>query len=106
MEKLVSKVYKRGSSYEITIPKALLWDLNLEKKKYGVIFKKSGSFWVINFEELKKKKNILSRKLYKKGSSFETTVPIGVLFGTKKHDYVYFENYKTGLKISFRGDNK
>lgn len=51
------KLYKRGSSFETTIPMPLLFDLD-PKKKYHVIFglDKKTNKWYIEFEEVKGKK--------------------------------------------------
>jgi hypothetical protein len=48
------KLYKRGSSFETTIPKPLLFKLNLEKKN-NVVFKydQKKDVWYIDFEEEK-----------------------------------------------------
>ena len=48
------KLYKRGSSYETTIPKPLLFALN-EEKKYDVVFSydKEKNRWYISFDEIK-----------------------------------------------------
>lgn len=49
------KLYTRGNSYETTIPKPLLFELNLNKKQ-NVIFKydSKNKKWYIDFEECKK----------------------------------------------------
>ena len=46
------KLYKRGSSFETTIPKPLLFAMD-EKKKYNVIFSydEASNKWYIKFEE-------------------------------------------------------
>ena len=51
------KLYKRGSSFETTIPMPLLFKLN-KSKKYEVIFKYDSKKdkWYIDFKERKKKK--------------------------------------------------
>jgi hypothetical protein len=54
MTTLRRKLYKRGSSFETTIPMPLLFALDM-KKKHNVIFnfdKKTGK-WHIEFEEIK-----------------------------------------------------
>ena len=50
------KLYKRGSSYETTIPMPLLFALD-SKKKYNVIFlfDPDANKWFIKFEERKSK---------------------------------------------------
>ena len=52
---LKRKLYKRGSSFETTIPMPLLFALNKEKK-HNVIFEydPSTNKWYIKFEEQKK----------------------------------------------------
>lgn len=49
------KLYKRGSSFETTIPMPLLFALD-KKKKYNVVFSfdPNANKWFIKFEELKK----------------------------------------------------
>ena len=51
------KLYSRGSSYETTIPKPLLFKLDADKK-HSVIFKydPQKDRWYLDFEELKIKK--------------------------------------------------
>jgi hypothetical protein len=47
------KLYKRGSSYETTIPKPLLFALDLKKKHNVVfIFDHINNKWYIKFEEI------------------------------------------------------
>ncbi|HLC49918.1 MAG TPA: hypothetical protein VJI97_00650 [Candidatus Nanoarchaeia archaeon] len=48
------KLYKRGSSYETTIPIQLLFALDMNKK-YNVIFAydETSNNWVVKFEERK-----------------------------------------------------
>ncbi len=45
------RLYKRGSSFETTIPRPLLFELE-EKKKHDVIFDfdKKNKRWYVNFE--------------------------------------------------------
>jgi len=52
---LKRKLYKRGSSYETTIPMPLLFALD-KSKKHNVIFEydPSANKWFIKFEEAKK----------------------------------------------------
>ena len=47
------KLYKRGSSYETTIPMPLLFALN-KNKKYNVVFAfdEQANNWSIKFEEI------------------------------------------------------
>ncbi|MBS3108441.1 hypothetical protein J4409_01075 [Candidatus Woesearchaeota archaeon] len=51
---LKRKIYKRGSSYETTIPQTLLFKLDIDKKKHQIIFKfdNQADKWYIEFEEL------------------------------------------------------
>ena len=48
------KLYKRGSSFETTIPRPLLFALDMSKK-YNVIFgyDEESNRWYIKFEEIK-----------------------------------------------------
>lgn len=54
MTELRRKLYKRGSSFETTIPMPLLFAID-KNKKYYVIFKfdESSNRWYIEFEEIK-----------------------------------------------------
>ncbi len=49
------KLYKRGSSFETTVPMPLLFALD-KKRKYNVVFiyDSDANKWYIKFEELKK----------------------------------------------------
>jgi len=48
------KLYKRGSSIETTIPKPLLFAVDLTKKHNAVFrFDKEKNRWYVDFEELK-----------------------------------------------------
>ena len=52
---LKRKLYKRGSSFETTIPMPLLFALNKEKKHNVIfLFDESSNKWYIKFEEVKK----------------------------------------------------
>ena len=86
------KLYRRGSSYEITIPKAILWNLDLSKK-YNVIFNRKKDRWFIEFKEFnKEKKKGIARRLYRRGDSYETTLPVQVLFNldlSRKYKVVF-----------------
>ena len=55
MTEIKRKLYKRGSSFETTIPMPLLFAID-KSKKYNVIFKfdESSRKWYIEFEEMKK----------------------------------------------------
>ena len=50
------KLYKRGSSFETTIPMPLLFALDKDKK-HNVVFSFDGvnNKWYVKFEEIKKK---------------------------------------------------
>lgn len=52
------KLYTRGSSFETTIPMPLLFKLDLQNKKYEVLFKYDPQHdrWYLDFTELKPKK--------------------------------------------------
>ena len=58
------KLYKRGSSFETTIPMPLLFALD-KKKKYNVIFAydDEANKWYIKFEESGDGKKGLDKKL-------------------------------------------
>ena len=53
MAEIRRKLYKRGSSYETTIPFPLLFALDLENRKYAVVFRYEPGTrrWFIDFEE-------------------------------------------------------
>ena len=55
MVEIKRKLYKRGSSYETTIPMPLLFAID-RNKKYNVVFTydQSKNRWYIEFEERKK----------------------------------------------------
>jgi len=52
MNKIKRKLYKRGGSFETTIPMPLLFGLD-EKSKYNVIFIFDKGKWRIEFEKRK-----------------------------------------------------
>ena len=56
MTELKRKLYKRGSSFETTIPMPLLFALD-KSKKHAVLFKfdKEKNRWYLDFEEIKRK---------------------------------------------------
>lgn len=94
MQELSRKLYKRGGSYEVTIPKPILWNLDL-KKKYNIIFELINGKWSFKFEEVGKlgpDSSKILRKLYRRGDSYETTLPHPLLFGlnTDKQYHVIF----------------
>lgn len=51
---LKRKIYQRGSSFETTIPRPLLFSLDL-KKKHNIVFKfdQKQKKWFVDFEEEK-----------------------------------------------------
>ena len=49
MSEIKRKLYKRGSSYETTIPMPLLFALD-KSKKHNVIFKFDKNRWYVEFE--------------------------------------------------------
>ena len=57
------KLYKRGSSYETTIPMPLLFALD-KSKKHHVVFKfdPDSNKWYVEFEEIKEGKSEKSKK--------------------------------------------
>lgn len=57
MTELRRKLYRRGSSYETTIPMPLLFALDITKK-HEVIFRydKGSNRWYVEFAELHEKK--------------------------------------------------
>ena len=58
------KLYKRGSSFETTIPMPLLFALD-KKKKYNVVFAfdEEANKWYIKFEEFGGDKKGLDKRL-------------------------------------------
>jgi len=58
MVEIKRKLYKRGSSFETTIPMPLLFALDKEKKYYVVFkFDESSQKWYVEFETLEKKED-------------------------------------------------
>jgi len=59
------KLYKRGSSFETTIPAPLLFALD-SNKKYYVVFKfdSSANKWNVEFEELKDNKKKEDKEVF------------------------------------------
>ena len=62
MTEIKRKLYKRGSSFETTIPMPLLFSID-KSKKYHVVFRfdESSNRWYVEFEETedsKKEENI------------------------------------------------
>jgi len=57
MHEIRRKLYKRGSSYETTIPMPLLFALD-KNKKHNVVFQfdPKKNIWLIKFEEQKTKR--------------------------------------------------
>ncbi|MBW2995765.1 hypothetical protein KY332_00535 [Candidatus Woesearchaeota archaeon] len=55
MVEIKRKLYKRGSSFETTIPMPLLFAID-KSKKYNVVFKfdEAKQKWYVEFEEIKK----------------------------------------------------
>lgn len=105
MQEITRRLYKRGGSYEVTIPSAILWNLDL-KKKHNIIFQLLGGKWSFSFEELGREKpspDKILRKLYKKGDSYETTLPHPVLFGLNQDKgYLVVFTFDKNWYISFR----
>jgi hypothetical protein len=57
MTEIRRKLYKRGSSFETTIPIPLLFAIDKSKKYYGIFkFDESSNRWYIEFEEMKESK--------------------------------------------------
>jgi hypothetical protein len=56
MTEIKRKLYKRGSSFETTIPMPLLFAID-KSKKYNVVFKfdEKSHRWYVEFEEMKEK---------------------------------------------------
>lgn len=54
---LKRKIYRRGSSFETTIPMPLLFALDMEKK-HSIVFKfnQKENRWYIDFEEISQEK--------------------------------------------------
>ncbi|MCX6710227.1 MAG: hypothetical protein NTV63_04750 [Candidatus Woesearchaeota archaeon] len=54
MRELTRKLYRRGSSYETTIPMPLLFSLE-QNRKYEVVFSLEKNRWFIDFRERREK---------------------------------------------------
>ncbi len=94
-------LYKRGHSYETTIPKFLLLGLD-PKKKYDAVFEFKDNKWYFSTDSTKKQKNFnkIRRKLYPRASSFELTIPKILLYGldlSKKHSIIFKQKNKRWL---------
>jgi hypothetical protein len=63
---LKRKLYARGSSFETTIPRPMLFPLDMSKK-YCVVyhFDPAGNSWHISFEEIKKEVVSKNKKVKK-----------------------------------------
>ena len=105
MQEFSRRLYKRGGSYEVTIPKSILWNLDL-KKKHNVVFQLLEGKWSISFQEIDKGEadpNKIFRKLYKRGDSYETTLPHPVLFGLNPDkEYLVVFTFDKNWYVSFR----
>lgn len=57
MAEIKRKLYKRGSSYEITVPMPLLFAID-KSKKHNVVFKfdESSRKWYLDFEKIEESK--------------------------------------------------
>ena len=58
---LKRRLYRRGSSFETTIPMPLLFGLD-PSKKYNVVFELEDGRWVIHFEERQDKVKAATKK--------------------------------------------
>ena len=57
MTEIKRKLYKRGSSFETTVPMPLLFAIDKSKKHYVVFkFDESSNRWYVEFEEMKESK--------------------------------------------------
>ena len=93
------KLYTRGSSYETTLPMPILFNTDLLKKKYEALFTyaEEEKRWYLSIGETKrgakKSQTVVKRKIYRRGSSYETTLPSPILFKTnpekKKYDVLF-----------------
>lgn len=104
MHILKRKLYKRGSSYELTIPIPILFGIDM-KARHKVIFSYKDSNWSVLIDAQPDKKD-LARNIYKRGSSYETTIPLQLilhldpekeyyaLFKYSKHWFLEFEEVK------------
>ena len=90
LHELKRRLYKRGSSYEITIPMPILFGLDLSKKQ-KIFFSLQKGKWFISFDKKSTPKTI-ARSVYKRGSSYETTFPLQMVLqldSNKKYDVVF-----------------
>jgi len=63
MVELKRKLYKRGSSYETTIPMPLLFAIDTKKKHYVVFnYDPKAQQWYVEFEEMKETKKETKKK--------------------------------------------
>lgn len=94
-------LYKKGHSYETTLPKFLLLGLD-SKKKYDTVFEFKDNKWYFSLDSAKKEKNFnkIRRKLYQRASSFEITIPKILLLNldlSKKHSVIFKQKNKRWL---------
>lgn len=96
------KLYARGSSYETTIPMPLLFKLN-KKKKHDVVYRfdEVKNSWYVCLKKRSEKSSFkgfeFNRKLYSRGSSYEATIPVQLLFEidtNKKYDVLFVYDVK------------
>ncbi len=92
MHTLKRRLYKRGSSFEVTIPMPILFGLDLESK-HNITFYKKADKWLLLIDKKADSKQSITRNLYKRGSSYETTIPIQLILhlNPRKSYYVVFK---------------
>ncbi len=79
MRELTRKVYRRASSFEVTIPKPLLF--GHDPSNLHVVFSFEGRFYLDFSQRRREGRNIISRSVYRRGTSYETTIPREMMVG-------------------------
>lgn len=82
----------------------ILFGLDL-KLKHSINFSSQKGKWLLSFDKEQDSKSI-SRSLYKRGSSFETTIPIQMVLSLdakKSYDVIF--NFENGWYVEF-GERK
>lgn len=62
MTEIRRRLYKRGSSYESTLPVPILFSLDMNKR-YNAVFRFEDGRWYIDFEEMKPKFEALKNEI-------------------------------------------
>ncbi len=106
MTSITRKIYKRGNSLETTLPKHLFLGKDVQKTNF-LFFKFINNKWFLSFDEKSIDNiNVIKRKIYKRSSSFEITIPKQILFNLnlKKSISISFTNEKNIWSIELKNE--